>query len=151
MLDMSLGSGIALGATLGSLFLGAATVAIVWVNNIYSSSCQETGEAETGTGARKSDGETAQNGYIRRGEHDKGIESLHKRLDDMHKENRDWYKELNSKVDRVSGELKEQHEANQDFRSRLVAIETFQQHCPARSKVREKTENPVGTGKSPSG
>lgn len=131
MVELALGSGIAL----GSLFLALGTVAVVWINNLYKSR-QEYGQVNNG-------GQTPENGYIRRGEHDKSVDSIDKRLENMHEENKSWWKQLNNKVDSLSNQFqefsKEQRGQNEDFRQRITAIETIQETCPARDLAKKKS------------
>jgi len=128
LVDMSLGTGIGV----GSLFLALGTVAVVWINNIYKS-CDGKRPVISSDGGSKNSGAYAQNGYVRKGEHDESIRSLHQRLDDTHKENKGWWKQLNEKVDGIRDELKEsmieQRKMNEGLNYRVTQIETTQKMC----------------------
>ena len=131
MLNMTLGSGI----MWASLFLALGTIAVVWINNIYKS-CNGQEPATSSDSGSTNNGIHAHNGYVRKGEHDESIRSLHQRLDDMHKDSRNWWKQLNEKVDTFSQELRqsiaEQQQTNKELHQRITAIETIQETCPAR-------------------
>lgn len=125
MLNMTLGSGI----MWASLFLALGTVAVVWINNVYKS-CGGEEPATSSDSGSKNNGLPVHNGYVRKGEHDESIRSLHQRLSDMHKENKGWWKELDGKVDDIRNELRdsmsEQRKINDNLNHRITQVETVQ-------------------------
>lgn len=115
MLDTTLGTGIGL----GSLFIAVGTIAVVWINNIYKSNQKEYD-------ARNSDKEGPANSYVRRGEHDQFIKSLQWQLENNHKENKDWWKQLDKKIDSIQSELLEVRKVNDSHAQRIAALEATQ-------------------------
>jgi len=117
MFDMTLGSGIAI----GSLFLTVGTIVIIYINNYFKSK-QNCGEAEDCGGSNT----TLENGYIRRGEYNQAAKTLQQQLESNHKENKNWWKQLDSKIDSVHAELSEIRKANDNHAQRISALEAVQ-------------------------
>ena len=122
MLNMTLGSGI----MWASLFLTLGTVTVVWINNVYRSRGPATNSSN---GSKTND----RNSYVCKGEHDESIRSLHQRLNDMHKENKGWWKGVDEKVDSIRNELREsmteQRKTNDSLGQRITQVETVQKVC----------------------
>jgi len=105
---LSLGDGIAT----GSLFLALGATSIVYIRSYFSSGKRESEELKDG----------GQNGHIRRGEHDEGLDSLRKRIDEFQEQNKAWWKQLDRKIDTIGEDFKA-------FNERITKVETVQELC----------------------
>lgn len=114
MLDMTLGTGIGL----GSLFIAAGTVGVTWINNVYKSN-QRYNDCS-------SDKKNLVNSYVRRGEYDQFTKSLQQQLGGNHKENKDWWRQLDKKIDSIQSELLEIRKVNDNHVQRIATIEAIQ-------------------------
>lgn len=123
MLNLTLGSGIAV----GSLFFGISGATVVYIRAYFNNLNQLTTSSKSGANGS---GVYSHNGHVRKGEHDESIRSLHQRLDDIHEENKNWWKQLDGKIDKFVDDLNksmnEQQTVNRDLHERVTSIETAQ-------------------------